>query len=67
MECCGETRNGNERVVKVEFRGCRDASIMTGHRLDNLGVPGLAEGVAEPLKTLVETVTGSSAGGLDVL
>jgi len=53
--------------VKVDFRGCRDASITTGHRLDHLRVSGLAEGVAEPFKTLVETVTGGSAGGLDVL
>ena len=30
-------------------------------------VAGLAEGVAEPLQTFVETVTGSGAGGLDVL
>ena len=30
-------------------------------------VAGLAERVAEPLKTLVETVTGGGASGLDVL
>lgn len=30
-------------------------------------VAGLAEGVAEPLETFVETVTGGSAGRLDVL
>ena len=30
-------------------------------------VAGLAEGVAEPLETLVETVTGGGASGLDVL
>lgn len=28
---------------------------------------GLAERVAQPFQTLVETVSGSSAGGLDVL
>jgi hypothetical protein len=33
----------------------------------SLLVAGLAERVAEPLKTLVETVTGGGASGLDVL
>ena len=33
----------------------------------SLLVAGLAERVAEPLKTLVKTVTGGSASGLDVL
>lgn len=32
-----------------------------------LVVASLAEGVAQPLETLVETVTGGGAGGLDVL
>lgn len=32
-----------------------------------LVVAGLAERVAEPLKTFVETVTGGGASGLDVL
>jgi hypothetical protein len=34
---------------------------------NDLVVAGLAERVAEPLKTLVETVTRRGAGGLDVL
>ena len=33
----------------------------------HLLVASLAEGVAEPLETLVKTVTGGSASGLDVL
>ena len=33
----------------------------------SLLVAGLAEGGGEPLETLVQTVTGSGAGGLDVL
>jgi hypothetical protein len=33
----------------------------------HLLVAGLAEGVAEPLQTLVKTVTGGSASRLDVL
>jgi hypothetical protein len=32
-----------------------------------LRLGSLSEGVGEPLETLVETVTGGSAGGLDVL
>lgn len=34
---------------------------------DDLVVAGLAERVAQPFETLVETVSGSSASGLDVL
>lgn len=37
------------------------------HILHDLVVASLAERVAEPLKTLVETISGSSASGLDVL
>ena len=38
-----------------------------GSRPPNLVVSGLAEGVAQPLETLVETVSGGSASRLDVL
>lgn len=36
-------------------------------RPDRLLVAGLAQGGGEPLKTLVQTITGSSASRLDVL
>jgi hypothetical protein len=32
-----------------------------------LGVAGLAERVGQPLETLIETITGGGASGLDVL
>ena len=41
------------------------ASLRTGWR--SLVVAGLAEGVGQPLETLVQTVTGCSTGRLDVL
>lgn len=41
------------------------ASLRTGGK--DLVVTGLAEGVGQPLETLVQTVTGCSAGRLDVL
>ena len=42
-------------------------SFIGGESLVRLVVARLAERVAQPLQTLVETVTGGSAGGLDVL
>jgi hypothetical protein len=42
-------------------------SLRDGSRSPNLVVTGLAEGVAQPLETLVETVTGGSASRLNVL
>jgi hypothetical protein len=41
--------------------------LCDGSRSPNLVVTGLAERVAQPLETLVETVTGGSASRLDVL
>lgn len=41
------------------------ASLRTGG--EDLVVAGLAEGVGQPLETLVQAVTGCSAGRLDVL
>jgi hypothetical protein len=41
-------------------------SLHYGSRPPNLVVSGLAEGVAQPLETLVETVSGGSASRLDV-
>lgn len=37
------------------------------HVFDTLVVASLAERVAQPFETLVETVSGGSASGLDVL
>lgn len=54
------SRNGFARFVR--WRNLA-ALVMTLPLL----VAGLTEGVAEPLETFVETVTGGGASGLDVL
>lgn len=41
--------------------------VRGGFSTSNLLVARLSEGVGEPLETLVETITGGSASGLDVL
>lgn len=58
----------------IEDESCMDMtffSLAGGNRQalaeTRLVVARLAERVAQPLKTLVQTVTGGSAGGLDVL
>lgn len=51
--------------IEKGFAGVTSRSL--GESLVRLVVARLAERVAQPLKTLVKTVTGSSAGGLDVL
>lgn len=49
--------------------GLADVDIVASPRGcgEDLVVAGLAEGVGEPLETLVQTVTGCSASRLDVL
>ena len=41
--------------------------VMMGQYIGGLIVTGLAERVAQPFETLVETVTRGSAGGLNIL
>jgi len=55
-----------KRSVLADGWHFRD-SLCDGSRSPNLVVTGLAERVAQPLETLVETVTGGSASRLDVL
>jgi len=58
-----EDRDDSEVVFKVSIdqRVCRSDEL-----LPSLVVTSLSEGVAEPLETLIKTITRSSAGGLDI-
>lgn len=60
-----QPRCGRERVRGREQKG----GVANQQRLlsNRLLVTRLAEGSGEPLETLVQTVSGSSAGRLDVL
>jgi hypothetical protein len=56
--------------VRYNMSGLADVDmrdLLQTVRSTNLVVAGLAERVAQPLETLVETVTGGSASRLDVL
>lgn len=61
----GEARV-NARAVQIG-RGSANRALAKVLVVMRLLVAGLAEGVAEPLETFVETVTGGGAGRLDVL
>lgn len=55
-----EPRDVVLRILSIQFVPIVCASLL-------LLVAGLAERVAQPFETLVQTVSGSGAGGLDVL
>lgn len=52
----------------MDFR-CFCETNTIGERLEdvNLAVTSLSEGLRKPLQTFVETISGRSTGGLDVL
>lgn len=60
---------GHDRGTIWGMSGQADVDIVASLRGsgEDLVVAGLAEGVGQPLETLVQTVTGCSASRLDVL